>query len=160
MALLSGFAEPEGEPHPVTAELITEYASVRPGSATRIGIAFEVEEGWHIYAQNPGDAGLPTKVAWSGPKSTSFGPLHYPPHHQFVEPGDIRTNGYSGAVVLFSELRAGKDAKGALRLQAKVSWLACKEICLPGKADLTLSLPVSPAQPVFSTHAQFFEHAS
>ncbi|MBI3009634.1 MAG: hypothetical protein HYY57_01435, partial [Candidatus Omnitrophica bacterium] len=43
--------------HPVTASLIAEHASIQPGGQTRIGVHFEMEEGWHIYAQDPGDAG-------------------------------------------------------------------------------------------------------
>ena len=68
----SGFASPEA--HPVTVELITEYASIQPGGQTKIGVHFDLEEGWHIYAKDPGDAGLPTKVIWKGPASVKFGP--------------------------------------------------------------------------------------
>lgn len=140
-------------------ELITEHASIQPGGGTRIGVRFEIEDGWHIYANDPGDAGLPTKITWSGPSEVSFGPLQYPTPEHFVDPGDIRTNGYSGAAVLYSTLRLKNTASrlAAIPISAAVEWLVCKEICLPGKARLELSLPVSANPPVLSTHALFFE---
>ena len=155
-------------PSPVTAEMISEHASIQPGGTTRIGVHFEIEEGWHIYADPPGDAGLPTRIAWSGSTLVSFGPVVYPPAEQFIDPGDIRTRGYSGSAVLFSTVtldplwnRRGnvveQSALVGLNLSAAVKWLACHEICVPGKADLTLMLPVSDQSPVFSTHAELFE---
>jgi thiol:disulfide interchange protein DsbD len=44
-----------------------------------------------------------------------------------------------------------------VRLIARVSWLECQEVCLPGKAELALSLPVratgapGPGAPLFET---------
>ena len=150
--------QPEGTPDPVHAELITEHASVQPGSTTQVGIHFDIEEGWHIYAKEPGDAGLPTKIAWSGTGAT-FGPLRYPPFHEFVDPGDIHTFGYNGSAVLFSTLTASRNAEGAIPVKAIVTWLACKDLCVPGKAELELSLPVQSEPPVLSTHSEFFSQA-
>ena len=157
-----GFATPKE--HPVTAELITEHASIQPGGTMRIGVHFELEEGWHIYSKEPGDAGLPTKVAWKGPPAVSFGPLVYPLHQQFIDPGNIKTNGYSGSVVLSSSMTFNplRQTDGGpyenLPLRAKAQWLACKEICIPGSAELDLSLPVSANPPAFSTRAGLFDH--
>jgi thiol:disulfide interchange protein DsbD len=147
------------EEHPVTATLIAEHASVQPGGNTRVGILFELEEGWHIYAKEPGDAGLPTSVAWEGPAGVSFGPLTWPAPQRFLDPGDITTFGYSGTAVLHSPLsyHTVRDAYHTLPLQATVKWLACRELCIPGAARLELGLPVSSQPPVLTTHAQLFE---
>lgn len=155
---LKPFASPEEQP--VAVELIAEHASVQPGGATRVGIRFDIEEGWHIYGKTPGEAGLPTKIAWSGPSGASFGPLSWPTPQPLTDPGNLRTFGYTGAVVLASRLNVGRGAKPgvALPIQAKVEWLACKSLCVPGSADLHLTLPVSTDPPVSSTHAEFFEH--
>ncbi|MCL4245803.1 MAG: hypothetical protein KJ002_11845, partial [Candidatus Dadabacteria bacterium] len=37
----------------------------------------------------------------------------------------------------------GLTEGGKVRLEAVVSWVSCKEICIPGKADLEISLPVA-----------------
>jgi thiol:disulfide interchange protein DsbD len=143
-----GLAEPEH--HPVTATVITEHAS----------ILFELEEGWHIYAKEPGDAGLPTKVAWSAPEGIVLGALEWPAPQTFAESGDIKTYGYTGAVVLASTLTTPMDAATAITLQAKVTWLACKEICLPGSAALELTLPVRAEAPQASPDAAHFAPAA
>ena len=154
---LSPFAASEEQP--VAAELIAEHASIQPGGTTRIGVHFELEEGWHIYAKDPGDAGLPTQIAWSIPPSAGVSALHWPPPHEFLDPGDIRTFGYAGTVVLYGTLTdRGPAAERSIPVGASVKWLACKEVCIPGSAELELALPVSSNPPVFSTHAQLFEH--
>jgi len=144
----------------VTATLIAEHASIRPGSATRIGVLFEIAKGWHIYAQDPGDAGLPTKVTWSGSKRLSFGPLQWPASHEFHDPGDIRTFGYTGTLVLSSTMAVPAEwpdrlAEG-IQVAADVRWLACKDVCIPGKANLELVLPLSPDPPAPSPNAHLF----
>ena len=147
---------------PVTAELITQHASIQPGGQTRIGVHFELEEGWHIYAKEPGDAGLPTTVSWWAPSGTLVGAVEWPPAEEFLDPGDIRTYGYQGTTVLSSlfGVNRGMAAGITVPIRAEVSWLACKEICIPGSATLELSLPVTKDPPAFSTHAQLFEQTS
>ena len=162
----SGFAagqdehEQEQEPQAVMAELIAEHASIQPGGTTRVGVHFEVEEGWHIYAEKPGDAGLPTKIKWSAPFGT-FGPLQWPQSQEFVDPGDIRTFGYTGALVLASSYTIPSVWKESppnpLPISADVSWLVCHDVCIPGKAHLELALPISNDPPAHSAHAEFFE---
>jgi thiol:disulfide interchange protein DsbD len=152
-----GFAQPKE--HPVTAELIAEHASLQPGGATRIGVHFDLQPGWHIYAQDPGDAGLPTQVVWTVPDEAKVGPLHWPPHEHFIDPGEIHTNGYEGMVVLYSNLTLSPNAQTGTNVpvHADVRWLACKDICLPGKAALDLTLMVSAGKPLHSTHAEYFD---
>ena len=156
-------AVPQGStrsvPSPVTAELISEHASIQPGGKTRIGVHIEIEEGWHIYANDPGDAGLPTKISWSANVGASFSELYWPTPQEFLDPGNIRTFGYSGTVVLYSTVHphSWRETPSELTVYADVKWLACKDLCVPGSAQLELTLPVSDQPPVFSTHAQFFE---
>ena len=153
----AGFAPAEEQP--VRVELISEHASIQPGGATRVGVYFEIEEGWHIYAEHPGEEGLPTTVAWSGPAGTTFGPLSWPDAYAFLD-GGAHTYGYSGVVVLRSTMsyHALRDAAEKLDVRARVSWLACKALCVPGKANLSLALPVTTAPPVRSAHAEYCEH--
>ena len=157
----AGFAAAPDE-QPVKVELIAEQASVQPGGRTRIGVHFELEEGWHIYADPPGDAGLPTTITWMAPRGVMVGPIQWPKPERFVDPGDIRTSGYSGVVVPYSTVTLPtRQLDGdAVVLRAQVSWLACHELCIPGKTELELTLPVSEQPPVASTHAELFEHTN
>lgn len=156
------------------ATLIAEHASIQPGGTTRVGVLFEIEDGWHIYADPPGDAGLPTRVAWGcgtkdpwlgvyGCSNVTFGELQWPPPEEFVDPGDIRTRGYKDVIVPSSVLSASSrfthtldSADSKILVLARVEWLACKDICIPGKADLELVLPLSADPPAPSAHAPLF----
>ena len=155
-----GLAAPEA--HPVTAKLIAEHSSIQAGLQTRVGILFDIERGWHIYAQDPGDAGLPTKIVWEIPPVVSLGPLHWPKPQEFVDPGEIRTFGYTGTVVIYRTalLRLGllldRSYADGLPFRATVKWLACKNICIPGSANLELMIPFSPQPPTLSPDAKWF----
>ncbi len=134
--------------------LVAATADFRPGAPLDIGVAFRLEPGWHIYAKDPGDAGLPTEVAWTLPPGASVGPLNYPPHAKFDE-GGLTTYGYADRAVFTARATApGENAP--LPIRARVSWLICKEICIPGQADLDLTLPVATGAPLPSLDAALF----
>ena len=141
---------------PVQTQLIAEHTSIQPGGRTRIGILFTIEEGWHIYAKIPGDAGLPTKTAWSSPVHVLFEPLEWPKPQEFMDPGDVQTFGYAGVVLLGSALTAPKDVQGTIPIHAEAEWLSCKNICVPGSSVLDLSLPIGDQPPAPSSYASFF----
>ncbi|MBI4341425.1 MAG: hypothetical protein HY598_03995 [Candidatus Omnitrophica bacterium] len=150
------FAAPKEQP--VTAELMTEHASVQLPGDTRVGVLFTIKDGWHIYAQEPGDAGMPTKVTWRRAGGEIFGPLEWPPAEEFVDPGEIHTRGYRGEVLLSSRLHVtGKErVDNPLPLQAKVEWLACHDVCIPGSAELSASLPIRAEPPQRTPDADRF----
>lgn len=154
--------EAEPEVHPVTAALVAEHGSVQPRGATKIGVHLEIEPGWHIYAQHPGDAGLPTAIVWDKAPHVTFGPLVWPPPEPHVDPGNIRTNGYSGSAVIYAPVQVSRKATPGetLPIRAKVEWLACQEICIPGTAELSLALPVVAGAPPRSAHAQLFDQVT
>jgi thiol:disulfide interchange protein DsbD len=101
-----------------------------------------MDPGWHTYWRNPGDAGLPTKAKWTLPEGFIAGELQWPRPGRF-NTGPLVSFGYEGEVLLPVEIQVpAAVASSELTLSAKVSWLECEEICLPGKADLALTLPV------------------
>ncbi len=137
-------AFPVPEEHPVDVRLVTEHAAIVPGGSTRVGVQFILEEGWHIYGQQPGDAGLPTQIAWSAPQGVDVTPLSWPLTKRFLDPGDIETFGYEREVLLPSAVRVAPNAAvpSDVVLQASIRWLACHEICIPGAAELKLPLAI------------------
>ena len=153
-----GFAIPKHQP--VKATLVAEHEWFNPTSGTRVGVLFELEKGWHIYAQSSGDAGMPTEVYWKpGNVAVIMSELVWPEPEHFIDPGDIKTNGYSGSVVLSSTLSSNPhvtiDWMPELMIGAHVKWLACKDICLPGEAELLLRFPALFLENFRSTAAAF-----
>jgi len=145
LALLAASAAAQTNPpaHHVKASLVSESAAFVPGRTLAVGVRLEMEQGWHTYWQNPGDSGLATRIAWRLPAGVTAGETLWPYPARF-EAGPVVSFGYDGQVLLPVELQVARDvAKGELRLEARVNWLECKEVCIPGKAELALVLPMA-----------------
>ncbi len=128
---------------PVTVQIVTSVASVRPGMPFEAGVRLTMDPGWHTYWKNPGDAGLATTVEWSLPEGYSAGPLRWPLPRPFREQ-DFTTYGYEGDVLLVAEITPPQSLPGgAPVLAARVTWLACRVECVPGSVEVSLDL--SPA---------------
>ena len=86
---------------------------------------------------------MPTQVVWTLPPGVTAGPIEWPEPKEFRQ-GPIVMNGYEGEAVLRAPVRvASVQSHRPLGIQASVRWLSCREEeCIPGKADLTLNLPV------------------
>ena len=130
-------------PH-VRAELMAEDNGLRPGSTQWVGVALTPAPGWHVYWQNPGDSGLATRIEWTLPAGFAAGPIHWPyPHAESL--GELTNYGYSDATLHLVPLEVPADIDGSHSLQAHVKWLVCSDVCIPGEAQLALTLAVDPA---------------
>ena len=56
MGSMHAFPVASSSPH-VNVELIQEDEAIQPGRPFWVAIHLAIEEGWHIYWKNPGDAG-------------------------------------------------------------------------------------------------------
>jgi len=128
-------------PH-VRVELIADSAAPVKGRPVWIGVRFVLEPGWHIYWQNPGDSGGPPTVAWHLPKGVTAGDVQWPVPER-IEAGPIVNYGYQGEVVLPVPLQVAPEAVTGFTVGASIKWLVCRDMCLPGKADLELALPLA-----------------
>ncbi|MFP5304399.1 MAG: protein-disulfide reductase DsbD domain-containing protein, partial [Gammaproteobacteria bacterium] len=159
-ALLSGtaaLAEPVRTAE-VEAELIAETTALQAGE-NWVALRMRPEPGWHVYWRNPGDSGIPTKLQWQLPPGVSAGEIHWPyPHPESL--GELTNYGYSDETLhLVPITLSGGAPRGPLTLAAQASWLACKDICIPGKADLSLQLPRADDAPVNADWAHLFAKA-
>ncbi len=145
----------------VEAQLVSEVTAAVPGEPFRVGLRMTMDPKWHTYWINPGDAGLTTKIKWTLPEGVEAGEIQWPTPIKFGEEQEIIGYGYEDTVLLPVEVTVPADFSGAeLTLQARVDWLACKEACIPGRAELSISLPVVAAgEPDRSTHAEAFARA-
>jgi DsbC/DsbD-like thiol-disulfide interchange protein len=158
--LAAGPAVTCGQPavrHHVRATLIAQKDAVQPGQALLVGFRLEMEPGWHTYWLNPGDSGLTTRVHWELPAGFTAGDLQWPRPDRF-ETGPLVSYGYEKDVLLPVEIQAPPAIPfSEVQLAAHLSWLECREACLPGKADLSLRLPVRASSAPGSAAALFAE---
>ncbi len=143
-------------PH-MKVELASEQATIAPGQDFWIGLNFSLEPGWHVYWVNPGDSGEPPRVAWRLPAGFHAGSIQWPRPERLTAPSLV-DYGYRGSVLLMARVHAAPDALTGkpAELAADVSWVVCRELCIPGKARLGISLPVTQRPEVNATqHAVF-----
>ena len=128
----------------VKADLIADTTAIAPGKPFTVGVRLVMAKDWHTYWQYSGDFGLPTEIAWQLPPGFTAGAIQWPVPERQVTGGDIITFGYEHEVLLMAQITLPANlAPGDVTLNAKVSWLVCKESCVPGDAELKLTLPVS-----------------
>ena len=124
--------------------LIAASDSAGAGETLSAGLHFKLEPGWKIYWRSPGDAGYPPQVDWSGSGNLAGVEMHWPVPHRFSLFG-LETFGYGEEVVLPLTLRPARGGE-AVSLRAQVSYLTCKEICIPRDATLALDIPAGPGE--------------
>jgi len=139
----------DGGPGPVKAEHLTaELTSLSPqiaaGSTVQIGLVLTMEEHWHVYWINAGDAGEPPHISWTLPAGVTAGPMQFPPPTR-LPVGPLMDFGYEDEVAFPVSITAAPTLKpGKVHLDAHITWLVCAAVCLPGKAHLGLDLNVVP----------------
>jgi len=146
------------QPGPLKVQLLSDADSVQPGRPLWVGLHFELQKHWHIYWTNPGDSGMPPRIRWNLPAGFQAGAVQWPAPERLGS-GSVIDYGYGESVLLPVELQTPNIplAVGSrVTLAAEVSWVVCNEVCLAGRADLTLSLPVRGAPgPGSASHALF-----
>jgi thiol:disulfide interchange protein DsbD len=132
----------------VQAELGSTVVTIQPGASFWVGLHLRMEDGWHTYWRNPGDAGLPTALRWVLPAGFTAGDIVWP-YPQRLPVGPLMNYGYEGEVALFTQITAPAHLPTAqvVTLQAHTTWVACAELCIPGAATLALHLPVKDEAP-------------
>ena len=148
-----------GAPTTVKVEIVANRTAGTPRSDYELGILLHHEPGWHTYWRFAGDTGYSPSVEWTLPRRWEAAPLGWPIGEK-QRTGPITNFVYSGDVLLPFKLDipwgTAYGTKG--RVQAKVEWLACKDICIPGEATATFTVPVEVASKP-SDDAPLFEAA-
>lgn len=124
--------------------VISPYtATGETATAVPLGLEFKMNEGWHIYWRNPGEAGLPPVLDYGSSLNVQDVAFSWPVPTRDVT-YDIETFVYKDRVILPFEVVL-QEAGAPLDLRGKVDFLICEEICIPDSVDVAFSLPGGPA---------------
>jgi len=147
-AVPTSVSTPIETPH-VTVQLVNEEFAVYAPDAIDAGLYFKLEPGWHVYWKNAGDSGEPPKIDWTLPKGVQAEPMQFPAPKR-LPLGPLMDFGYEDEVLFPVRLLVDSTLKAGstVHLAAKVSWLVCREVCIPGKANLELDVPVAASKPM------------
>ena len=123
-------------PH-LNVKIISDVEYLAPGTNANIAVHFEIEKGWHLYWKNPGDTGLAPQTKWTHPQNTqlTLGEWAFP---ESIPVSHLTNYGYKDELLLVNKLTVGKEFNDShVDLNADISWLVCKESCIPGKTQLS-----------------------
>ena len=146
-------------------ELISAYKNLKPNSVQDFALVVKPAPGWYTYWRNPGEVGKPTAVKWSLPMGLNAGEPEWPVPVRKVEDGGI-SYAFPDAHVLPVAIAVGEQldfTRSDYELIADVSWLDCKDICIPERTTVSLTLPLANAsddeQTRRSTHYEQIQRA-
>src|SRR5581483_7664265 len=133
----------------VTAQLVSEAESIQPGHPFWVGVDLNVAKGWHVYWKNPGDSGMAAKVKWTLPEGVTADPMGWPYPREISDSAGV-AYGYTGNTLLLRRMEAPESLSAlpegtTVAISARLDWMECSDVCIPGREDVSLVLPVRPA---------------
>ena len=92
----------------------------------------------------PATQGSHRRIKWNLPAGITAGAMQFPAPRR-LPLGPLMDFGYEDEVLFPITLSADSTLKvpSTAQLSAHVDWLVCREVCIPGKADLALPLQVT-----------------
>lgn len=141
-------------PH-IQVQLVSEYQQLTSGQ-NWLGVLLQPDPMWHTYWRNPGDSGEAPSVEWTLPEGVSAGQIQWPIPKQ-IKVAHLVNYGYEGSVLLMVPIDVSPEYiqnYSDLKVQVDLSWLVCKEDCIPGWATLNKRFDFndSPASSSFQTN--------
>jgi len=125
-------------------QLLADVASVVPGQPFEVGLEFVIDDHWHIYWKNGGDAGIPPKVTWDVPEGFSVGELQFPFPTRYVDKAGLVSYIHEGKVMFLANVTPPASLTDAkVTIKTHVKYLVCDAVCLRPDVDVKLSLPVT-----------------
>ena len=108
------------------------------------GLEIRLAPQFITYWRDPGDAGVPPTVSFTGSANLKSATLRYPAPQRLDEAGAVAF-GYAGAVT-FPILVAPLDPGKPVDLAVAIDYATCHDICLPAHAELRLTLDGRPSE--------------
>jgi DsbC/DsbD-like thiol-disulfide interchange protein len=102
------------------------------------GIEIVLDQGFKTYWRTPGESGLPPRLDWTGTSNVSATDIRWPAPRRMEDAGGV-VYGYGDRVIL-PVLVTPEDAGAPARLNLVAEYGVCKDICIPARAELELTL--------------------
>lgn len=136
--------EPSDPSELARLSLVSDRDALVPGSTTWIGLSFKIHDAWHLYWRNNGDTGAPMTISIDAPEGVRVGEVQYPAPHWHPMPGGYVDFIYEDHAMLLVPVTLAPTpaAEGSVTLKATVDFLICKDVCLAGRADASIELPI------------------
>lgn len=158
VGLMTLFALPAvAQEQHLAMRLVAESAQPAPGKAVTLAFDAAPAPGWHAYWQNPGDAGLGTRLEWTLPAGVTAGTLRYP------IPGRLTIAGLMNyvfehrfAMLVDLKIPPGLAAGTRLPVKVKADYLVCTDqLCVPETQTLETVLTIGDGAVDAATRTRF-----
>ena len=145
----------KGSTDKVSASLYTNYETISAGKDIEVLVRLDMFDGWHTYWLNPGDAGLETQIKWRLPKGFEETSVEYSSPQKFLFEEMVQY-GFGNVAYLKTKILVPQKIKGRAlqKFSATLSWLACKDVCVPESVRLDFELPSSSEPKISSDWTQ------
>lgn len=145
---------------PIELNLKSEMESIQAGSPFWIALDLSIEDGWHAYWKNPGDAGMTPQLVWTLPEEFELETVEWPYPSRFSV-GSLESYGYSDKAVLLAKIiPPAKSTLENVEIKVDLTWVVCNdETCLPGSSEGALSLKMGKDAKATASEADYFEKA-
>ncbi|RAP30233.1 hypothetical protein DID76_03555 [Candidatus Marinamargulisbacteria bacterium SCGC AG-414-C22] len=126
-----------------TASLTLDHTHIASPTTVWALLELNHKPEWHSYWKNPGDSGIATTLDWKLPSTIKVGKMLWGfPEIFFL--GPIVNYGYKDAARILIPLTiAEPSGYSEIPIDVTVSWLVCRDICIPEKATFNLTLTQS-----------------
>jgi DsbC/DsbD-like thiol-disulfide interchange protein/cytochrome c biogenesis protein CcdA len=104
-----------------------------------VGVRFKIEKDWHLYWRNPGDAGIPPEVKWTLPSGFTISNFQFPTPHKLTDAGVVAYAYDTELILLCTVTPPNSGAPKSFTLKADLTWLTCRENCIPGSGSAELN---------------------
>ena len=104
-----------------------------------LGLEYQLEPGWKTYWKSPGGGGFPQKIIWNNSINVKDIIIDWPTPKEFEILG-LTSLGYEEKVVFPLTVKLNNPNK-LTKININTNYLVCKDICIPGNANLFLEIP-------------------
>ena len=135
----------EGKTDKVTVSVFIDSKEINPKQDVEVLIRLQMHDDWHTYWTNPGDAGLSTQIKWQLPDGYAVEKPIFSRPQKFMFDGLVMY-GYNDVAYLRTKIKQLKDNLtdgDSKSFSVTVSWLACRDVCVPETVKLSFVLPIN-----------------
>ena len=104
-----------------------------------IGLEYQMDPGWKTYWKSPGDGGFAQSISWENSTNVKNVNILWPTPIEFEILG-LTSLGYQNDIIFPLEIELEDELKNTF-LNLHITFLICKEICIPGDATILLEIP-------------------
>jgi thiol:disulfide interchange protein/DsbC/DsbD-like thiol-disulfide interchange protein len=137
-------------------DLVNLTSDIRPGEKALIAMRFRCDPHFHIYWQNPGDAGQAPTVEWQELSGTKVGAFIWP-GPKLIDQSGVMNFVYEDETLLLMEVDVPSNAKGTLTFKGKAEWLECDDTgCWPHDKLVEMTVKVGAGNAAYKYDAKLY----